>query len=457
MSGFTHHQQNAKGVLAIVCFVLILFPEALLAKSGRQDRGNKPVSNNSSRRESVERGTVPERGPKRSVESHDRLHRESGAANKDPERRAGERRTRNNISLRVTNNAAAASRRTSIISTPRRTLRNTLSVRRGERNIINHTQIVNHSENLPGMGDRPHRSQGSRVFAGHNRADSSLIRPVYRSERICFDNHDRLRYRSVRPRYHRKYIFVSLGGWWPVRYRYIRYYWYGCSPYEWYDYYPVTRDVGSDTDNYYTYNYYYDSDAGAAVVSDGIRPVDHTTFQDVRERMAQQSAEEAVSETAADTYFEEAVEAFEKGDFDTAAEKFSQAAELAPEDVILPFAYAQALFAGEKYDQAAEVLRVALETIEPEKQGVFFPRGLYSDEQILFEQIEKLSDVVRLSGFESDMQLLLGYQLLGIGETEKAVEPLQQAGLDAVNQKAATVLSALLERIETESKEENGT
>jgi hypothetical protein len=40
----------------------------------------------------------------------------------------------------------------------------------------------------------------------------------------------------VHPYYHRKYVFVSLGGWWPTNYRYVRYYTYGYHPYDWYGY-----------------------------------------------------------------------------------------------------------------------------------------------------------------------------------------------------------------------------
>ena len=43
------------------------------------------------------------------------------------------------------------------------------------------------------------------------------------------------------PSYHRKYLFVSLGGYWPYSYRYQRYYWYGCHPYYWYGSDVVTR------------------------------------------------------------------------------------------------------------------------------------------------------------------------------------------------------------------------
>ena len=58
----------------------------------------------------------------------------------------------------------------------------------------------------------------------------------------------------VWPYYHRKYVFISLGGWWPYDYTYRRYYWYGYHPYVWYGYYPVAREVAVGSDNYYTYN-----------------------------------------------------------------------------------------------------------------------------------------------------------------------------------------------------------
>jgi hypothetical protein len=52
-----------------------------------------------------------------------------------------------------------------------------------------------------------------------------------------------------------------------------------------------------------------------------------------------------------------------------------------------------------------------------------------------------------------DLQLLLGYQLLGLGQRDKAVEHLTNACLDLENSQAATVLLNLLEKLEpTESQ-----
>lgn len=251
-------------------------------------------------------------------------------------------------------------------------------------------------------------------------------------------------YRSFYPYYHRRYVFVSLGGYWPLDYSYTRYYWYGYHPYRWYGYYPIARQV----DNYYTYNYYNDDtpvvDAGYTAYDVGV--VDHTTFADVRERMAQQALEPA-EPTLADRYFEDAIGAFELNNFDRAAELFAKALELAPDDMILPFAYCQALFAGQRYTEAAEVLRVALAKVTPEEEGVFYPRGLYSKDDILFEQMNKLAEKAELYTFDPDLQLLLGYNLLGIGELDEAVEPLRLATLDLKNAPAATVLLGLLEKM----------
>ncbi len=246
------------------------------------------------------------------------------------------------------------------------------------------------------------------------------------------------------PYYHRKYLFISLGGYWPLGYRYSRYYWYGCHPYHWYGYYPIAREVRSPTYNYYTYNYYTDGDGG-------YQPA-QTVNSEIFENIAEQAAEPQEA-TLADVYFEEAVKAFEVAQYNTAALKFAKAVELAPEDMILPFAYSQALLASEQYSKAAEVLRGALAKVSPEKEGVFFPRGLYPDEESLLKQIDRLAERAAQFSFDADLQLLLGYQLLGIGQHDRAVEPLMRAGKDMVNAKAAGILMELLEKIKTTKPE----
>ena len=257
-------------------------------------------------------------------------------------------------------------------------------------------------------------------------------------------------YRShwVYPYYHRKYVFVSLGGWWPWHYRYSRYYWYGYHPYIWYGYHPVPREVAVGSTNYYTYNYY--TGEGDTVVADsGALPygIDEATLANVQERLAQQQAGEPAAQTQADVLFESGVKSFEAGQFAGASQAFAQAMTLAPDDMILPFAYSQALFANNQYSESAEVLRAALEEVSPEEQGVFYPRGLYADDDALFSQIEALLDKVETYGFDADLQLLLGYHLLGVGEIDYARAPLEQAAGDLQNAKAAKVLLDLLDKM----------
>jgi len=233
-------------------------------------------------------------------------------------------------------------------------------------------------------------------------------------------------------------MFISLGGYWPSSYRYTRYYWYGCHPYNWYGYYPIAREVRGTNYNYYSYNYYTDGDGGYQQAP--------AVNSEIFENMAEQTAEPQEA-TLADVYFEEAVKAFEVAQYNTAALKFAKAVELAPNDMILPFAYAQALLASEQYSNAARVLRGALARVSPEKEGVFFARGLYPDEESLLKQIDRLAERAAQFSFDADLQLLLGYQLLGIGQHDRAVEPLMNARNDLENAKAAGVLMQLLEKI----------
>ena len=233
-------------------------------------------------------------------------------------------------------------------------------------------------------------------------------------------------------------MFISLGGYWPSSYRYTRYYWYGCHPYNWYGYYPIAREVRGTNYNYYSYNYYTDGDGGYQQAP--------AVNSEIFENMAEQTAEPQEA-TLADVYFEEAVKAFEVAQYNTAAMKFAKAVELAPNDMILPFAYGQALLASEQYSKAAEVLRGALEKVSPEKEGVFFPRGLYPDEESLLKQIDRLAERAAQFSFDADLQLLLGYQLLGICQHDRAVEPLMHAGRDLENAKAAGGLMELPEKI----------
>jgi hypothetical protein len=346
----------------------------------------------------------------------------------------------------------------------------TLRVRRESRQIANETQPVI-AQTRDVISSRRYRLRSPEYSSTRRyREVTDVADHVSRHEHVYVDRYHRTHYRTVRPSfyfglhynwgpyrtcryfypyYHRRYVFVSLGGYWPIGCTYRRYYWYGYHPYHWYGYYPIAYEMGGDTYNYYTYNYYDDVSTGDGSYDD-VAYVDHTTFADVRERLAIQQPEEPAEETMADRYFDDAVKAFEIGGYATAAELFAEAMAIAPDDMILPFAYAQALFANEQYIEAAEVLRTALAKVTPEMEGVFYPRGLYTDEDVLYEQINGLIEKAELYGFDGDLQLLLGYHMLGIGEIDAAIESLRLANQDFINAPSAAVLLSLAEKLSAE-------
>jgi hypothetical protein len=285
-------------------------------------------------------------------------------------------------------------------------------------------------------------------YDSYHRLHHRVIWPSYYYP-VCYPYGSYFSFHYVWPYYHRHYLWISLGGWWPYDYSYMRYYWYGWHPYVWYGYYPVPYEIGGydDTYNYYTYNYYT---GDGSVIAQSEQPVDQSTWAEVQQKLDQQNAPPA-AQTLADTRFDEGIQSFEAGNFGAAAEKFAEAMRLSPEDMILPYAYAQALFADGRYSQAAEVLRTALQKVTPEKEGVFFPRGLYANDDVLYAQIEKLVDKADLNNKDSDLQLLLGYNLLGVGETGYARDPLEQASQDPKNAEAAKILLNLLEKMEAKA------
>ncbi|HPD47771.1 MAG TPA: tetratricopeptide repeat protein [Anaerohalosphaeraceae bacterium] len=265
------------------------------------------------------------------------------------------------------------------------------------------------------------------------------------------------------PGYHRKYVFFSIGGYWPTYYRYRRYYWYGCHPYRWYGSYiieqpyvePVVQNVYNIT--YETpvssgpanYDYYFD-----AATED---------FSDVRARLQQQQQaagpidDSPMAETSVDVCFDQAVRLFAQGKYEQAVFKLRVAMILEPEDVVLPFAYCQALFAAGDYDGAAAALRATLanrpqdQTPEAEQpETVYYPRGLYEDEKVLQSQINALAEAARKSPDNADYQLLLGYQLLGSGRVDEAITPLHKALEMSIQTAPAMTLIRLLEQIKAD-------
>ena len=158
-------------------------------------------------------------------------------------------------------------------------------------------------------------------------------------------------------------------------------------------------------------------------------------------------------QTAADLCFANAVDLFEAGNYDDAVLQLREAVTISPEDIVLPFTYAQALFANGDYALAASVLREAMAQIPDDELTIYYPRGLYSDESVLTDQIEKLKIATAQEPFDSDYQLLLGYQYLGIGELDKAHKPLTQAAQSIANATTAGQLLELAAKLENQTPE----
>ncbi len=166
-----------------------------------------------------------------------------------------------------------------------------------------------------------------------------------------------------------------------------------------------------------------------------------------------QPQDEPEYQTAADLCFSRAVELFEAGNYADAVLQLREAVSLSPDDIVLPFTYSQALFANGDYAHAASVLREAIAQIPDDELTVYYPRGLYKDEAILTEQIAQLEAAVGKEPFDSDYQLLLGYQYLGIGDLDKARQPLTEAAQSTTNMATAGKLQELSEKLEHEAPE----
>jgi len=64
------------------------------------------------------------------------------------------------------------------------------------------------------------------------------------------------------------------------------------------------------------------------------------------------------------------------------------------------------------------------------------------------------AEKAKLYSFDGDLQLLLGYHLLGIGELDAALDPLRLANQDLENASPAAVLLSLVEKMRVETAEE---
>lgn len=278
-------------------------------------------------------------------------------------------------------------------------------------------------------------------FGSHRFLHHRIIHPDFFFLTFFTFGHHHI-FHPIFPFHHVRFIFVNPFGFWPYDYNYYRYYQYGCYPYQWYGYNPVPYQYGSDTYNYYTYNYYG---------SDAKGPLSEQELNSMRDYKAQPPQ----PSTSVDEYFDAGVKAFEGGDYNTAIAKFALAREQAPDDKVLVFAYSQAYLSAGDYKSSAQVLRAALAKVtNPLTEGVFYPRGLYESDDVLLKQIDVLAEKANQNKQDTDLQLLLGYQYLGLGELDRAWEPLNIAGADSMNGSSAKTLLQMLDKLQTEQKQQ---
>jgi hypothetical protein len=253
-----------------------------------------------------------------------------------------------------------------------------------------------------------------------------------------YRRHGRRYYYFSLPYYHHYYVY-------PYRYGYPYYYYFSLPHYRYY--YSYSSGYYSRPSSGYYYDYPPDTNAQGQTYGS---PAPYTDApagagQDEPQEPAEQG-EEAVEYVEADQYLQDIADAFATRDYDKAARRASEGLSAEPDNPVLPFVHSQALFAGGNYSEAARVLREALRNVDVQNQGVFYSFGFYPDESALSKQIDRLTEAVGAVPSRADLQLLLGYQLLGVGRYDDALKALRVAERNHVNKEAAGIMIDVLEK-----------
>jgi thioredoxin-like negative regulator of GroEL len=161
--------------------------------------------------------------------------------------------------------------------------------------------------------------------------------------------------------------------------------------------------------------------------------------------MDEEEAQADAQQTGIDRHLDNIAEVFAAGDFDKALLLAKEAVDEEPDSAALRLLYSQTLFATEKHAYAAVVLRYALAQIQRQQQDLSYPIGFYPDESALNAQIDNLARKAKDNPDRADLQLLLGYQLLGVHKFDQAELPLQKARDDVINADAARMLIDVLQ------------
>jgi tetratricopeptide (TPR) repeat protein len=136
---------------------------------------------------------------------------------------------------------------------------------------------------------------------------------------------------------------------------------------------------------------------------------------------------------------------FYKGDYDKAVLNAEKALNVNPDNSILLFAYSQSLFATGQYDRSATAVRDALTLVNGKKQDMFYAGSFYGMQGVLNAQINNLEKTTQQQQANPNLQLLLGYQLWGVGRFDEAAAALQSIQKDPVNGLSATFLRGIVE------------
>jgi len=153
----------------------------------------------------------------------------------------------------------------------------------------------------------------------------------------------------------------------------------------------------------------------------------------------------APDQSQASDLFDLGTAAFGKGDYATAVDNLRKAVRLAPNDTVMPFAYAQALVATNQYEQASAVIATTLAQMTPYKPEITFPAGMYNDQNILISQVDNLKRAVLMDPANANLQLLYGYELMGLGKLDDARTALIVAKTNVNTAAPATALMSVLD------------
>jgi len=161
--------------------------------------------------------------------------------------------------------------------------------------------------------------------------------------------------------------------------------------------------------------------------------------------MDREEAQTDAQQASIGRHLDNIAEVFAAGQYDKALLLAKEAVDDEPDSTALRLLYSQTLFATEKHAYAAVVIRQALAQIERQRQDLSYPIGFYPNADALNAQIAHLAQKAKDNPDRADLQLLLGYQLLGVRKFDQAEHALQKARDDVINADAARMLIDVLQ------------